>query len=250
MPGDTIRHLDLFSGIGGFALAAKWLDGFQTVRFVESNDFCKRVLRKHWPTVPISHDVCSLDCDGISANLITAGFPCQDISSAGRQKGIAKETRSGNFFCLMSVIKKVKPAYVVLENVPNILNNGISTVYKEMAASGYCMEWACISAASIGACHKRNRWWAVAYPISYGIKRHLQQKISWQSALQRVKSFRGIENLRNGPSPSTPKLLRRNDGLPDKLDRLQALGNSVVPHVAMIPLARVAELHALQIHGP
>ena len=112
-----------------------------------------------------------------------------------------------------------------------------------LAEAGYDLEWACIRASDVGARHRRDRWWAVAYPVGYGSKRNLQQEVPWQSALQRVESVRGFADLRNGPSASTPRLLRGTDGLPNKLDRLRALGNAVVPHVAMIPLARVLDLH-------
>jgi DNA (cytosine-5)-methyltransferase 1 len=237
-----LRLLDTFSGIGGFSLAARWLGGIETVQFVESNAFCRRVLRKHWPTVPIANDICTFKPQPDSADIITAGFPCQDISTAGRQAGIKEGTRSGLFYELLRVVRIVKPKYVVLENVAAIRSNGIETVLSELAQAGFDAEWACIRASDVGALHRRDRWWAVAYSIGNRSKRNLQQKIPWQPALQRVESIRGFADLRNGPAVSTPRLLRGTDGLPNKLDRLHAIGNAVVPHVAMIPLARVLNL--------
>jgi len=136
----------------------------------------------------------------------------------------------------------VGPRYIVLENVAAITNNGLESVLGELAAAGFDAEWACIRASDLGALHKRDRWWLVAYSISDRSKRNMQQEVPWQRAIQRVESFRGTQNLRNGPAADTPRLLRGTDGLPNKLDRLRALGNAVVPQVAMIPLARVLEL--------
>jgi DNA (cytosine-5)-methyltransferase 1 len=237
-----LRLLDTFSGIGGFSLAARWLGGYETVQFVECEPFCRRVLRQHWPNVPISNDICTFKPKKHSADVIAGGFPCQDISFAGKQKGINQGTRSGLFYELLRVIRAVEPKYVVLENVAAIRSNGIETVLSELAQAGYDAEWACIRASDVGAIHKRDRWWLVAYSISNRSKRDLQQEVPWQSALQRVESVRGFADLRNGPALSAPRLLRGTDGLPNKLDRLHAIGNSVVPHVAMIPLARVLDL--------
>lgn len=239
----TLRLLDTFSGIGGFSLAARWLGGYETVQFVECEPFCRTILRKHYPDVPISHDICTFKPADRTADIITAGFPCQDISTAGKQAGIEHGTRSGLFFQLMRIVRAVRPSYIVLENVAAITSNGIDTVLGQLAEAGFNVEWACIRASDVGALHRRDRWWAVAYAISNGSKGHLQQEVPWQSALQRVESVRGFADLRNGPAAGTPRLLRGTDGLPDKLDRLRALGNAVVPHVAMIPLARVLQIH-------
>jgi DNA (cytosine-5)-methyltransferase 1 len=147
---------------------------------------------------------------------------------------------------LMRVICLVRPRYVVLENVSAILRSGggHDIILGQLATLGYSCEWASIRASDVGAIHERDRWWAVAYPVSDGSEGNMQQAFPWQSALQRVESVRGFKDLRGGPAPGSPRLLRGTDGLPYKLDRLRAIGNAVVPHVAMIPLARVMELEA------
>jgi len=240
----TLRMIDTFSGIGGFSLAARWLGGIETVQFVERELYCRNVLRKHWPDVPIHDDVCTFNPSPGSADIICGGFPCQDISTAGKQAGIKEGTRSGLFYELMRIVRLVGPRYVVLENVAAIVNHGMDQVLGELAEAGFDAEWACIRASDLGALHKRERWWLVAYSISNRGERHLQQEIPWQRPVQRVESFGGTENLRIGPPASSPRLLRGTDGLPNKLDRLHALGNAVVPHVAMIPLARVLEIES------
>ena len=159
----NLRLLDTFSGIGGFSLAARWLGGFETVAFVERDPFCQQILRKHWPNVPIHHDITTFAPKPDSADVICGGFPCQDISTAGKQAGIKQGTRSGLFYELMRVVRVVGPRFVVLENVSAILGNGMDSVLGELADAGFDAEWACIPASAVGACHQRNRWWCVAY---------------------------------------------------------------------------------------
>lgn len=244
-----LRLLDLFSGIGGFSYAAETLlGGYQTVQFVEREPYCQKILRKHWPNVPIHSDICSYQTKLGSADVVCGGFPCQDISIAGRQAGIKKGTRSGLFYELMRIIRVVGPRYIVLENVAAIVNNGLDTVLGQLAEAGFDAEWACIRASDVGAIHRRDRWWLVAYAISDRSKGHLPAQVPWQPALQRIESFGGFKNLRDGPSADTPRLLRGTDGLPCKLDRLRSLGNAVVPQVAMIPLARVLEMETYMKH--
>lgn len=238
----TLRLLDTFSGIGGFSLAARWLGGFTTVQFVEREPFCRRILRKHWPDVPIHDDICTFNPAPGSADVVVGGFPCQDISKAGRQAGIKIGTRSGLFYELMRVVCMVRPRYIVMENVAAIANNGMDAVLGQLAEAGFNAEWACIRASDLGALHRRERWWLVAYPIGNRSEGDMQQEIPWQRSIQRIESLRSVAHLRVGPSSDTPRLLRGTDGLPNKLDRLRALGNAVVPQVAMIPLARVLEL--------
>jgi len=161
---NNLRLLDLFSGIGGFSYAAEHLvGGFQTVAFVEREPFCQSILHKHWPTVPIHDDITTFKPESGSADVVCGGFPCQDISIAGKQAGIKEGTRSGLFFELMRVVRLVGPQYVVLENVAAITSNGLDAVLGTLAEAGFNAEWACIPAADVGACHRRDRWWCVAY---------------------------------------------------------------------------------------
>jgi DNA (cytosine-5)-methyltransferase 1 len=254
--------IDTFSGIGGFSLAARWLGGIETVQFVEREPYCHRILAKHWPTVPIHDDICTFNPAPRSADIVCGGFPCQDISTAGKQAGIKQGTRSGLFYELMRVICVVRPRYVVLENVSAILANGLDTVLGELAEAGFDCEWACIPASAVGACHQRNRWWCVAYANNTGVEapRTEQQPagIEQYGELAANSSGKGLEgrwacgSIANRLSPdwrsylSEPVLCRGDDGLSNRVDRLKALGNAVVPQVAMIPLARVLRLDRLR----
>ena len=164
-----ITILDTFAGIGGFSYAAdKLVGGFKTTQFIEINPFCQKILNKHWPKIPIHDDINTFSAGIGQFDLICGGFPCQDISVAGNQKGITEESRSGLFYSLMRVIRMVRPRFVVMENVAAILNNGLDIVLGELSQAGYDAEWAVISASSLGACHKRSRWWCVAYTNDYG----------------------------------------------------------------------------------
>jgi DNA (cytosine-5)-methyltransferase 1 len=255
--------IDTFSGIGGFSLAARWLGGIETVQFVEREPYCQQVLAKHWPTVPIHDDICTFRPAPGSADIICGGFPCQDISQAGKGAGLAG-SRSGLFYELLRVVRLVGPRYVVLENVAAITHRGMDDVLGDLAEAGFDAEWACIPAAAVGACHQRDRWWLVAY-ADHGNKQ----------ATKPINGFKGQTAAPNGcgedaANPSSPRLERRwpsgstahrlspdwrsylsqpvlcrgDDGLSSRVDRLKALGNAVVPQVAMIPLARVLDLSA------
>ena len=164
-----MRHLDLFSGIGGFALAARWV-GWETVGFCEIDPYCQKVLRKHWPDVPIYEDVRELDGQDYkgAVDIITGGFPCQDISLAGKGVGIDGE-RSGLWSELARIIGEIRPAYAVMENVSALLGRGLDRVAGDLAEIGYDCEWHCIPASAIGAPHRRDRIWIIAYASSVGI---------------------------------------------------------------------------------
>ena len=174
----TLKMLDTFAGIGGFSYAAKYLiePGIETTGFVEIDPFCQKILSKNFPNIPIHDDITTFTAKPFQYDIISGGFPCQDISVAGRQKGITQTTRSGLFYELIKVIRMVRPKYVILENVSAILNNGMGTVLAELYETGlYECEWATFPASLIGAAHQRDRWWLVAYPI--GIRSRSQSKI-------------------------------------------------------------------------
>lgn len=244
----TLRLLDTFSGIGGFSYAAERIvGGFETVAFVEREPYCQQILSKHWPNVPIYDDITTFNPKPYSADVVCGGFPCQDISLAGKQAGIKEGTRSGLFYELMRVIRLVEPRYVVLENVAAILVNGLDTVLGALAEAGFDAEWACIPASAVGACHQRDRWWLVAYTNDKGLQGQRREH-------ELSKSFRkgtiawGRRNQMLSPEwggyISKPVLRRGDDGLSSRVDRLKALGNAVVPQVAAIPFQRVLEIHA------
>lgn len=250
-----LKLLDTFAGIGGFSFAAERLvGGFETTQFVEWDPFCQRVLNQHWPAVPIHGDIQTFHGKAGQFDVITGGFPCQDISAAGKQEGIKVGTRSGMFYELVRLICEIRPKYVVLENVSAIcsakpdIESNLSIVLGELSKIGYDAEWDCIRASSLGAPHHRNRWWLVAYPNSTGVQ-GLRGECELREAGSEITAYwrssggtppAGWEQKRCEAEPS---LLGVDDGLPNWVDRVKALGNSVVPQVAAIPLERVMQLN-------
>ena len=146
----------LFAGIGGIDLGferAGWRCAWQ----VELDDYAQAVLHKHWPDVPKFRDVRDCGAHNLEpVDMIAGGFPCQDISQAGKREGITGE-RSGLFYELIRIVREMGPKYVLLENVAALLHRGMGAVLGEMASCGYDAEWDCIPAAAVGAPHLRDR---------------------------------------------------------------------------------------------
>ena len=158
-----MKVLDLFSGIGGFSLGLE-AAGMETVAFCEKEPFCKADLKKNWPDVPCHEDVTTLDgSQYVGINIICGGFPCQDISLAGTGKGLAGE-RSGLWREYHRIIKETRPEWVIIENVSALRSRGLDEVLRSLAEVGYDAEWHCLPACAIGAPHRRDRIWIVAYP--------------------------------------------------------------------------------------
>lgn len=161
-----MNTLDLFSGIGGFSLGLERA-GFKTVAFCEIDPWCRRVLAKHWPGVPIYDDVRNLDAarlraDGIERiDAICGGFPCQDISLAGKGAGLEGE-RSGLWREYSRLLGELRPRYAIVENVGALRARGLAAVLADLAALGFDAEWHAIPAAAVGAPHLRDRVWIVA----------------------------------------------------------------------------------------
>lgn len=228
------KVLDLFSGIGGFSLGLERTGGFETVAFCEIEEYPRRVLAKHWPRVPIYHDVRELTADtlrrdGIAVDVICGGFPCQDISCAGLRAGLAGE-RSGLWSEYARLIGELRPGFVVMENVSDLLGNGLADVLRDLAAIRYDAEWHAISAAHMGAPHERDRLWLVAYPDEkHGVPR-LGFLANHQAALWRAQDHNSSSVWMAPPD----KPARVGDGLShwvDRRERTECLGNAVVPQI-------------------
>jgi DNA (cytosine-5)-methyltransferase 1 len=156
-----MRVLDLFSGIGGFSLGLERA-GMQTVAFCEINPYCRDVLRAHWPDVPIHEDITALRGSDVGpVDVICGGFPCQDISGAGKGAGIKGE-RSGLWKQFARIIGEIRPKFVIVENVSMLRSRGMGVVLGDLASLGYDAEWHCIPASAVNAPPRRDRVWIVA----------------------------------------------------------------------------------------
>jgi DNA (cytosine-5)-methyltransferase 1 len=159
----------LFSGIGGFELGLERTGGFKTVWQCEIDPFCLKVLEKHWPGVKRFADIKKMGVEEEipHVDVICGGFPCQDISCAGKGAGIHAE-RSGLWWEMLRVVRLVRPRYVLVENVAALLNRGLDEVLGSLAESGYDAEWQMLSAAEFGAPHIRSRLFIISYSMRDG----------------------------------------------------------------------------------
>ena len=235
-----LRVLSLFAGIGGFDLGLERTGGFSTVAFCEIDPFCQKVLNKHWPKVPIYDDVRTLTAerlaaDGIAVDVICGGFPCQDISTAGKGAGIAGE-RSGLWKEYARLIGELRPQFAIMENVSALLGRGLGVVLGDLAEIGFDAEWDCISAANIGAPHNRDRVWIVAYPASNGRPEVALQNIARDGAFEdeRWASINagplvGSCSWQDWEKQSGVRLVV--DGFPAGTHWHKAIGNAVTPHI-------------------
>lgn len=231
-----INGLDIFTGIGGITLALKkWV---RPIAYVEIEPYCQKVLLERMADgslckAPIWDDITSFRSNPICSfvDIIYGGFPCQGFSVAGSGKGLEDE-RSGLFYEMLRLAKEIKPAFIFLENVPAITKRGGVEVVNEITKMGYDCRWLCISAASVGAPHKRERWFLLAYSNSKSsIKTNKVSKPLEAEGRARVRSPRHSWNDQPATywTKNKPPICGMDDELPHGMDRLKALGNAVVP---------------------
>lgn len=223
---NTLTVGSLFAGIGGFDLGLERA-GFEIAWQVEIDPYCQRVLAKHWPNVQRYGDIRAIDWGTVPrVDLLCGGFPCQDISLAGKGAGLAG-ARSGLWSEYAKAIQALQPQWVIIENVSALRSRGLDQVLGTLAALGYDAEWHCIPASAVGAPHRRDRVWVVAYPQSVG------QQEQWQS----IADDEGWKLGRLRTQYETwwagePAIQRVVHGVPHRVDRLRGLGNAIVPQIA------------------
>jgi DNA (cytosine-5)-methyltransferase 1 len=230
-----LRLLDLFSGIGGFSLGLERSGYFETVAFCEIAPYPRRVLAKHWPGVPQYDDICTLTADRLAADeiaidAICGGFPCQDISNAGKGAGLAGE-RSGLWREYRRLVGELRPRVVFVENVAALLGRGLGDVLGDLAEIGYDAEWHCIPASAVGAPHQRDRLWIVAYPNSQGLQGGQEAGNIGSLWPWLQQQLAGCVDGIGATWKVEPALDRVVDGVPNRSHRLKALGNAVVPQI-------------------
>jgi len=266
-----LKVLDLFSGIGGFSLGLERTGGFETVAFCEIDPFCQKVLKKHWPDVPIYNDVRNLNYDG-PVDVITGGYPCQPFSLAGKRKG--QDDDRHLWPAMFSLIQKYRPSWVIGENVAGHINMGLDQVLADLEGEDYGTRAFVIPACAVDAQHRRDRLWIVANSKSNGwIEGDPNFRGSEAGVSQREKQgpWNDSQTIsdpdrRNGKMreqggeqangeekaaglhdrtsrygnvwdafprtwPAEPNVGRVANGVPKRVDRLRSLGNAVVPQI-------------------
>lgn len=211
----------LFAGIGGFDLGLERTGGFEIKWQVEIDEYCQRVLAKHWPHVKRYGDIRTVT-DVERVDVLCGGFPCQDISNAGKRAGIDGE-RSGLWSEYVRIIRMVRPRYVLVENVSALLGRGMGRVLGDLSEIGYDAEWDVIRASDVGAPHRRERVWIIAYMPDANDPKNERPGVRG-----RILS---VQPRRVPWQPSYAGIRRGNDGIPEAMDRLHALGNAVVPQI-------------------
>ena len=259
-----MNGLDLFSGIGGISLALKQY--IRTITYCEIDRYAQSVLLSRMQsgdidTAPIWDDVRSLNSKMLhkKIDIITGGFPCQDISCAGRGVGMEAGARSGLFSEIIRLTQEIQPTFLFLENVPAIRTRGLTRVLCELTAIGYDCRWTIVSAAELGAPHLRKRWFLLAHDngkrrwdkyrrrcrskgegapnaVEYCKEKPMADSCSKNVEGQWEKSS-GIETTNKNSSMSNwwsvePNVDRVVNGLPNRVDRIKCLGNAVVPQQA------------------
>jgi DNA (cytosine-5)-methyltransferase 1 len=260
-------HGSLFSGIGGFDLGFQRA-GIETAWQVEIDGYCRRVLERHFPNAIRFEEIRTVGSHNLSkVDILSGGFPCQDISNAGRRAGIDGE-RSGLWSEYSRIIRELRPRYVVVENVSALLVRGIERVLGDLAACGYDAEWDCIRASDVGAPHRRERVWIVAYPSRYlrRTSRHARSQPFDGSGAEVSNGYRkrlplgfaealgettGNEKSERFHIPGgewwavEPDVGRVAHGIPSRVDRLRGLGNAIVPQIAEYIGRRIIEAEAV-----
>lgn len=256
-----INGLDLFSGIGGISLALK--DLVKPIAYVEIDRYCQGVLRSRMAEKKLHQGEIHGDIKLFNGkpykgeiDIIYGGFPCQDISIAGNGEGLGGR-RSGLFFEIIRLTKEIRPSFVFLENVPAIRTRGLHRVIQEFTELRYDCRWTVVSAKEVGAHHLRKRWFMLAHSKSKGLerqrngticnkktkpitvsenenvanpggfkdrnKRKNKGQVIWEMGRRKEKHMDSSQWI------SEPSVDRVVNGLPFRVDRVKALGNSVVP---------------------
>lgn len=237
-----MRVLDLFSGIGGFSVGLERA-GMKTIAFCECEEYPRKILKKHWPNVPIYIDVRNLDGKEFrgSVDIVCGGFPCQDLSKAGKQEGF-KGKRSSLYTEMLRVISECRPKYAIFENVTSLLTGESGRWFAkflyDLAEIGYDAEWHCISGSAIGTAHHRDRVWIIAYPHSANRKGlDFQKSFFVNSEESRRREHSRAINATLSADDYT-RIRTYFDEIPEQLGAVRAdlkgYGNAVIPDIPEI----------------
>lgn len=242
-------HVDLFSGIGGFALACRWA-GIKTVAFCEIDAFCQKVLKKNFPGVPVYDDIKTFNYAGEPPFVLTGGFPCQPFSSSGHKRGPCGDDRY-LWPQMLEVIRRANPRWVVAENVTGIDNSShlvLDTLLADLERIQYETGIVEIPACAVNAPHKRMRVFILAHAKVFGQKPDQQEpEILQTQGKDRTGPSGGVGSAwwndgKRSLWESEPDIYRVADGIPNWMDRNGHLGNAIVPQVAYEIIRAIVEV--------
>lgn len=236
-----MRELSLFSGAGGGLLGTHHLLNWSCCGYVEFNDYCQRVIAAriadgYLPAAPIFGDIRTFVSEGYAASytglvdVVSAGFPCQPFSVAGKQAGADDERNM--WPATRDVIRIIRPGRCLLENVTGLLASGYcATIFGDLAALGYDAQWGVFSVAGAGGPHLRERIFIVADDRAQRISRNVQESLQRITGVPWGKDGGRAENWAERSGVSEPIIRRVGNGIPYFMDRLAAVGNAQSPAV-------------------
>lgn len=235
-----LRYISLFAGIGGFDLGFDRA-GMECAAQVENDEFCLSVLEKHWPNTLRIKDIRDANRTNLPpVDVICGGFPCQDVSVAGKRLGLRGE-RSTLWDEFYRIICEIRPRWVVIENTMGLLSSDegefFAKILREISQAGYDAEWHTLSACAFGAPHARERVFVIAYPHSVRRERVVREDLYGQIAPKTLGSWHGTGNPfeNHAVLMGTPGVCALPDGVPSTVairPALRGYGNAVVPQIA------------------
>lgn len=266
-----MRHIDLCSGIGGFAYGFELAGLSKPVMFCDIDAYCRKILRKHWPDVPIEEDVkeLALDPDGLipDGDILTAGYPCTPFSYAGERRGCQDDRHIWPY--ILSIVQAKRPAWCIFENVSGHISLGLNQVLSDLESeANYAVQTFHLGAVSVDAPHRRMRVFIVARNVAHADSARQQQgheevangsseqsnsgsvqsrdAMAHANRIERKGSGAGSvlrqrevqTQSRRGSQDAQvrwavePRICRVSHGVPNRVDRIKSLGNAVVPQIA------------------
>jgi len=239
-----VTHGSFFTGIGGFDLVAESC-GIENLFQVEIDKFCNKVLEKNFPDVKKYRDIKEFDGTRYrgTIDIISGGFPCQPFSIAGKRKG--REDERALFPELLRCIAEIQPRWCILENVCGFINiqNGeyAEEAFTSLENEGYKIQPFIIPASAVGAPHRRDRIWIIANANNNGLQRSIQPHKSKRAQSYDQQLSRCSREWNRNPFEVATELCRMDARIPNRVDRLKSLGNSIVPQVAKVIFETILE---------
>ena len=237
---NLLRHVDLCSGIGGFALGFQWANLSKPIMFCDIEPWSRQILSKHWPDVPIATDVKELanDPDGLvpDCDILTAGYPCQPFSQAGQRRGSEDDRHIWPY--IFSIVQRKRPSWCVFENVYGHVSMGLDQVLSDLEGESYAARPFVVPACAVDAPHRRDRLWIICRNVGNTDSKRLQGQwrehefVSEREAEHSVGSS-GEEVRAREYWKSEPSVGRVAHGVRDRIHRLKGLGTAIVPQIAM-----------------
>lgn len=228
-----MKHGSLFSGIGGFDLAAQWA-GLENKFAVEINPFSRKILEKNFPGVPLHEDVRQVGKHNLEkVDILSGGFPCQPFSTAGKRRG--KEDERFLWPEMLRIINELQPTWIVGENVAGIVGMALDSIHVDLESIGYEVQTLIIPACAVGAVHKRDRTWIIAYSFGKRFKSCTKDKEVDYKINEETPTLSKVLFTATGDGiQSNSGSIREGDGLSSWVDRVKAMGNAIVPQIAYI----------------